>query len=355
VVHSKIAVLRANAVGDFVFALPALEALRAAHPTAEIVLLGRAWHADFLADRPGPVDRVVVVPPSRGVNGGTETVEDPAELARFFAAMNAEHFDLALQLHGGGRHSNPFVRRLGARLTVGLRAADAEPLDRWLPYVYFQPEIARLLEVVGLAGAAPVTLEPRLALREADRAEAARVVAEDDWPLVLLHPGTTDPRRRWPTEKFAAVGDGLAAAGARVLVNGVSAEADLTRAVIGAMRAEAVDLAAGPLSLGGLTGLLARCAVVVSNDSGPLHLAVALGTPAVGIQLAFNLVNSSPLTRRRYRPLVSWQLACPVCGRENVSTRCEHDCSFVAGVAVEDVLTAALELFAVRTAEGRRR
>src|SRR5438045_7033921 len=88
----KIAVLRSNAIGDFTFALPALEALRAAYPAAEIVLLGQEWHARFLEGRPGPVDRAVVVPPYRGVSlpdtgpetrspGETgETGETPASL-----------------------------------------------------------------------------------------------------------------------------------------------------------------------------------------------------------------------------------------------------------------------------------
>ena len=63
----KIAVLRANALGDFIFILPALEALRAAYPEAEIVLLGRPWHAEFVESRPMPVDRAVVIPHCRGI------------------------------------------------------------------------------------------------------------------------------------------------------------------------------------------------------------------------------------------------------------------------------------------------
>ena len=59
----KIAVLRCNALGDFIFTLPALDALRAAYPHAEIVLLGKPWHAEWLATRPSPIDRVVAVPP----------------------------------------------------------------------------------------------------------------------------------------------------------------------------------------------------------------------------------------------------------------------------------------------------
>src|SRR5581483_7143098 len=63
----KIAVLRANALGDLIFALPALDALRAAYPEADITWLGRDWHAEFFSGRPGPVGRVIVVPPCSGV------------------------------------------------------------------------------------------------------------------------------------------------------------------------------------------------------------------------------------------------------------------------------------------------
>ena len=155
----------------------------------------------------------------------------PAALERFFAAMRAERFDLALQLHGGGRFSNPFVRRLGARVTAGSRTPDAEPLDRWLPYVYLQPEVARYLELAGLVGAPPVTLAPRLSVTAADRAEAA-VAVGDDGPLVVLHPGASDPRRRWAPQRFAAVGDALADEGATVAVTATRSE----RSVVDAAR-----------------------------------------------------------------------------------------------------------------------
>ncbi|MFL6113490.1 MAG: glycosyltransferase family 9 protein, partial [Catenulispora sp.] len=315
----KIAVLRANAVGDFIFALPALEALRAAYPRAEVVLLGRPWHAEFWAGRPGPIDRVIPVPPSRGVNDAEP--EAPAEvLDRFFARVRAERFDLAVQLHGGGANSNPFVSRLGARVTAGLRDTGAPPLDRWVPYVYFQPEIVRYLEAVALVGAGPVTLEPRVVVTPRDRDEAHAAVP-DGPPLAVLHPGAIDPRRRWPPESFAAVGDALADVGARVAVTGTAGERAAVRAVVAAMRHPALDLC-GRLSLGGLAGLLARAAVVVSNDSGPLHLAHAVGARTVGVYWCFNLVNSSPLTRARHRPFVSWRRACPVCGHDETEGRC---------------------------------
>jgi ADP-heptose:LPS heptosyltransferase len=343
----KIAVLRANAIGDFLFTLPALEALRAAYPGAEIVLLGQKWHAAFLNGRPLPIDRAVAVPPSQGVNDSAPGAP-PEELDRFFREMTAERFDLAIQMHGGGRHSNPFVLRLGARLTAGSRTPDAPALDRWVPYVYFQPEVIRYLEVVGLVGARPVTLEPRLTVTPRDLADARPLLAEVGRPFVVLHPGSGDPRRRWPPEKFAAVGDALAAAGYRVLVNGARDEWPLVEAVLRALRAEAHHCC-NRLSLEGLTGVLSRCRLMVSNDSGPLHLANAVGAASVGIYWFGNLATAGTLTRARHRPVPAWRLHCPVCGQECVHAPCRHSASFVADVAVEEVLAAA---FAVLEATG---
>jgi ADP-heptose:LPS heptosyltransferase len=130
----KIAVLRPNAVGDFVFALPALHALKQRYPDADIVLLGKDWHAGFLRDRPGPVDRVAVMPPVPGVGAPVGAICDEREIDRFVDAMRAERFDIALQMFGAGHYSNPFLLRLGARLTAGARADGAPALERWVPY-----------------------------------------------------------------------------------------------------------------------------------------------------------------------------------------------------------------------------
>ena len=186
----RIAVLRANALGDLVFALPALESLRAAYPEAEIVLLGRAWHRAFLARRPAPVDRVIPVPP--GAIGDEPQRMDDARRKTFMDSLRAERFDIALQMHGGGRHSNPFVRAMGARLTAGPATPDAPPLDRVIPYVYYQSEYARCLEIVGLAGARPAGLRPRLAVTDADRADTHRESFVADVPVEEVLDGALD-------------------------------------------------------------------------------------------------------------------------------------------------------------------
>ena len=265
--------------------------------------------------------------------------------------MRAERFDLAVQLQGGGWHSNPFVGRLGARVTAGSQAPDAPPLDRTLPYTRDQHEIHRFLEVVSLVGATPVTLEPRLEVTATDRAEAAAALAEDDRPLVVLHPGANDPRRRWPVERLSMVGCELARKGARLAVVGTAAEQPLAGRLVDGLDGDAADLA-GRLGLGGLAGLLEQAILLVGNDSGPRHLAAAVGTATVAVHWGVSLGSYGPLYRARHRAPTSWRLHCPVCGANGLQEDCRssHQASFVADVTVDEVLAEALDLLATETA-----
>jgi ADP-heptose:LPS heptosyltransferase len=349
----RIGVLRATAIGDLIVTLPALEALRQAYPTAEIVLLAKPATAELLANRPGPVDRVVVVPFSRGIRDPEPPAEeDPDELATFLSAMRAEQFDLALQLHGGGRWSNPFVRRLDARVTAGMQASDAPSLDRSIPYERFHHDILRLLEVVALVGAYPVTLRPKLTVTDADRAAAQHALGPDAAPVVAIHPGATDPRRRWPTERFAAVADSLADRGARVVITGSADDKPLADELAAHMRHQVMSLC-GRVPLDVLAGILERCILMVGNDTGPRHLAEAVGTATVSVYWCGNLINVGPLARRRHRTHVSWRLHCPVCGASAMADTypirsevgCAHRPSFVTDVPVEEVRTDAVELY----------
>ena len=337
---SRIAVLRGGGLGDLIFAIPAMAALKAAYPGATLTLLGTPVHKALIGVTQSPVDEVQVLPFSEGVRPGEE---DPDVLDRFFARMREQQFDLAVQLHGGGRYSNPFLLRLGAHHTVGTRTADAASLERTIPYLYYQHEPLRALEVAGFAGAFPVDLEARML--PADGADAALPPGLDrmsSQPLVVLHPGATDPRRRWPADRFAELAAACRADGCQVAVVGDDSERGLAEQIVALAGPASVTSLAGVLDMGGLVAVLSRSAVVVGNDSGPRHLAQALGTPTVGIFWAGNVINAGALGRSLHRIHASWVTACPVCGIDVTQVgwtapRCGHDESVVAGVGAREV------------------
>ncbi|MGV0111617.1 glycosyltransferase family 9 protein [Arthrobacter sp. CP30] len=364
----RIAVLRGGGLGDLMFALPAIAALKSRYPDAEITLLGMPGHAALLGGRPGPVSRIVELPfspgvrPGGAVDGGVDGAVDggvddgvdgmagTAAVDGFFDGLSGS-FDLAVQLHGGGRNSNPFVLRLGARHTIGTRTPDAAALERTIPYVYYQHEVFRALEVVGLAGAVPVDLEPRVQVTAAEADRARRLTG--DGAVIALHPGATDPRRRWPSSSFAEVAVRAAADGCEVVVVGDAGDAGTAEEIVGLARAAApaanVRSLAGQLTLGELTGVLDRSAVMVGNDSGPRHLAQAVGTPTVGVYWIGNVINAGAIGRTLHRVHFSWVSQCPVCGVDVTQVgwtaeRCEHDDSFVATVQPDAVYADVAEL-----------
>lgn len=363
----KIAVLRANGLGDFIFSVPALQALKATYPAAELVYLGNPWHKAFLTGRPGPIDRVVVIPVSEGVRMEPGKTESQDQLDEFFERARREEFDLALQIHGGGRYSNPFLLQLGARITAGLRTPDAAKLDINIPYLYYQPEVLRYLEVMQAVGAKVVQIEPAVKVTGEDIAALHRVIDEWERPLVVMHPGATDIRRRWSPQNFAAVADVLATKGATIVLSGAGDEKTVVDTVAGSMRHKPINLF-GKLSYPAFTGLLSQADLVVSNDSGPLHLAGAVGTPTVGIYWIGNAFNGGPLTRSRHYPAISWQIHCPKCGMEMATPdlrfkpyrdpadkincfladmadpTCTHDVSFVDEISKEEITHYAMDL-----------
>jgi ADP-heptose:LPS heptosyltransferase len=166
--------------------------------------------------------------------------------------------------------------------------------------------------------------------------------------LVVLHPGANDPRRRWSTERFATVASALLADEFRVVV--VGSGADDERVVEGIVRASASTAGRQPTNLVGsltfsaLLGLLERADLVVSNDSGPRHLAGAVGTPTVSAYWVGNVLTAGPLSRDQHRVLVSYRTRCPVCGQEQTSRHCGHDVSFVDDVPTEAVLAQVRSL-----------
>lgn len=350
----RIAVLRGGGLGDLLYAVPAAQALADAYPRARLTLLGTPGHAELVTGRPGPFAEAVVLPVAEGVYRPTGTTEDPQARERFLTEMRRRRFDLAVQLHGGGRWSNPFVRQLGARHAVGARAEDAEPLDRWIPYRYYQNEVIRGLEIAALVGALPSSLQPVIRVTGADRRAAAEALAGLPRPLIAVHPSASDARRRWPPERFGTVIARAVRQGAGVAVVGTAGESEIVDQVVaaaaGQLPAEAARVVrglAGRLSFAGLVGTLAQSAAVLANDSGPGHLALAVGTPTVRLFWIGNVINAGPLGRARHRVHISWAGACPVCGAsytDPLVPRCPHDVSALTEIRADEVAADVLDL-----------
>ena len=344
----KIAILRANAVGDFIVTLPAIQAIRDRYPSAEIVLLGKPWHKKFLIPNRTPVNRAIIVPVKKGIRDEKTLSEHADELKRFFEEMRKEKFDIAIHFQGNGMSANPFINQFNAGMTVGLTSENAEDLDRSTNFYYYQSEVLRYLEVASLIDAKTADLEPHINVLPQDEEETKGLISFlDNKPFVVLHPFATDVRRGWPVENYITVANWLREKNFKVIFTGVQEDFEVVENLISSMKHNAIN-ACGTLSLGGLSSLLQKAALTIAADTGPLHLARAVNTPTVGLYWAPNLVNWGPLSREMHRPVISWDMTCPICGIVpnqpypfEPQSNCKHEISFVRNISVEAVCEAA--------------
>jgi len=311
-------------------------------PEAQITLLTLPWLQGFIAGRYPYLHRVEGVSPYPRIHQ-PGPADPPAheDADTFFARMQAEAFDLAIQMHGGGTDSNPFVARLGARHTLGLQAEGAPPLERNLRYFYYQSETARYLELVGMLGVAGDGLDADLAVLPQDRERLAAIWSPGSACYAVVHPGAGDVRRRWPVERFARIAEHLYERwGLTPVVTGREDEGAAIAQLAATCRVPLVDLSRR-LDLGALAALVAGASFMLCNDSGPAHMAYALRVPSVVIYWAGNVITAGPARRERYRPVLSWTLSCPQCGTQG---RCACPASWVAEASTEEVLAQTDDL-----------
>lgn len=317
----RVAVFRALQLGDMLCAVPALRALRAAYPRAEIVLIGLPWAEDFAARFAHLLDGFRVFP---GYPGLPEQSPQLRELPAFLAAMQRERFDLAIQMHGNGTITNPLVAAFGARATAGFFEPGSYRPDvaRFIPYPDDVHEIHRHLRLLDALNITPQGEHLEFPVRDSDRyalhqLKMANGLTAADY--VCLHPGSRSARR-WPVEQFAAVGDALAREGLRVVITGTAQEASLTRELASRMRLPAVDLA-GQTDLGTAAALLEDARLVVCNNTGVSHLAAALRVPSVVlIENPEEVARWAPLDGERHRGICGLTAAT----RDEVLTHCHE-------------------------------
>ena len=273
-----------NWTGDVIMATPGFRALRAGFPEARITLHVRANLAPLLAGAPWFDE---ILPLESHPRGPLAMLREAAALRRRgrfdLGVCLPDSFSSALLMRLAGVAEVVGYERQGRRMLLHrpVPPPRAESADGRLM-------IARELHVLGLVealGCEPLGTSLELFVTEAEEAEARRALegcgVGAGEPVAALAPGASyGASKLWPAESFAKVGDALARAGLRVAILGTPGERELSARVAAAMTEPSADLA-GALGLGGLKALLRRARLLVCNDAGARHVAVAFGVPCV--------------------------------------------------------------------------
>jgi len=337
--YRKIMVRATNWIGDGVMSLAALDALRARFPSAEIVLVCKPWVSELYHHLPSVNRRILYSAEKehRGLHGFWKLVRK----------LRAEGFDAAILFQNAFQAAwMAWCAGIPARIGYsrdGRRALLTDAVEPPPPAAYGHQSnyYLQLLFRAGLVQRPDSSRPPRLIVQDAEMEWARRHLARNGLggPRVLVgvNPGASfGPAKRWLTSRYAQVADRLIGAlHADVLIFGNAAERPLAEEIARSMKHTPLILA-GDTSLRQLMALLAQCRLVVTNDSGPMHLAAALGRPVVAV---FGSTDeratgpSGPHTRVVRRPV-----ACSPCGLRE----CPIDFRCMTGVTVDDVYVAAL-------------
>lgn len=303
----RILVRGTNWLGDAVMSEPALRRLRAAFPHAYVALLAPARSAELFAGS-SSVDEVIVY--HRREEGVREFWRAVSELwrRRFDLAVlfqNAFEAALLARLAGARKRIGYDTQGRGALLTHALKPG-AHQRNRHQTHDYLDLVAECERACFGRAVGGNVDNVPKLTasitqVASAEELLLAHGVERDSSPLVVLNTGATNSCAKcWPTDRFAALADRLAEeTGARFALIGAGAERENAAQVIAQMHhsRRAVNLA-GETSIGELLGLLAKCDLLVTNDTGPAHVAAALGTPTLTVFGPTNEFETAPLGAR---------------------------------------------------------
>lgn len=323
----RILAVRLDNMGDVLMTTPALRALR--RPGRHVTLLASASGAAVVPFVP-EIDGVIVAAMPWLPHAPT----DPDSLAGMVAALRAEEFDAAVIFTVYSQNPLPaaFLCWL-AGIPLRLAHCRENPyhlLSDWVPdpepHEQIRHEVRRQLDLVGTVGcvAADEHLSFRVCPEDAARAIAklrqSGVDPEGRW--IVVHPGATAPSRRYPPEHFAAVAERLAETPhAQLVFTGDAADRELIDAIIARIRTPAVSLA-GLLSLGELGAVLAPAALLVANNTGPVHIAAALGTPVVDLYALTNPQHGPWQVPSR---VLYHDVPCRFCYR-SVCPQGHHDC-----------------------------
>lgn len=322
---TKILIRSPNWLGDGVMALPAVRALRLRFPSAEIAVMTRSYLRDLWMDSPW-VDRVIDV--------GREKVE---ELRRAWA-LRREGFDLYIAFpHSFLSALTGFLS--GARVRVGylsegrrwLLSEGVKRDGRKIHRVYYY---LKLLEPLG--GVPPMDL-PRIEVRKEHGRWAEGLM--EGGIAVGFNPGATYGEAKcWPWEYFVELGRELNKRGARVFIVGGKGDLERNRMIAQEIGQRCVDLT-GRTTLGQLAGILRQCRCLVTNDTGPMHVAAAVGTPVIALFGSTDPAVTGPLGEGHR--VMRREVPCGPCFKR-VCPEGHHKC--MREISPTEVLEAVLEI-----------
>jgi len=333
----RILVREVNWLGDAVLTLPALEALDGRFSQAEISLLAKPWVSGLFAGHPA-VDRVLEYRTAdlhRGVLGRWRLAKTLREGGFDLAILFPNSLDAAV---------TPWLACIPRRVgypTEGRRWLLTHPVPR-LSTKPGQHQVERYLDLVralGGNGAPSLRLRVTAGARHSAQKLLENHAIGPTELAVALNPGSVyGGAKRWPVERFAAVADGLAErCGARILLIGSLQERSMLDEVGARMRHPAINLG-GCTDLGALVGVLERARLLLTNDTGAMHVAAAVGTPVLAIFGPTDPQATGPLGP--YSRIVRDPVPCSPC----LLRECPIDHRCMTRVTVDHVLREALAL-----------
>jgi heptosyltransferase-1 len=351
----RLLVVRLGAMGDILHALPAVTALRLAHPNWAIDwVVEPRWRA--LLSAPGSTARGPAQPvvdrlhfaPTKEWRRSPFSLKTIREIKTLRSQLQASAYDAVIDLQGALR-SAVVGRLAGCPRLIG----EAEPREtpaRWFFSERIATTGAHVIEqdvelASAVAGDTLTAVAPWLPVDPAAEAwcdallNTSAPLPTTAAPAALINPGAGWGAKRWPVERYATVAHGLIERGFRVFVNAGPGEEPLAEVIANATGGAALPLTA---SLDQLIALTRRIALCIAGDTGPLHLACALGRPVVGIYGPTDPSRNGPFGTR-FKVLRS-----PGSRRDH--TRHATPEAGLLTIEPHDVLTAAADLLAQETA-----
>ena len=276
-------------------AVPAIRALRAAYPDAEITLLGLSWADAFVKRFNCYIDRFIHFP---GYSGLPEQEYDAVKFAAFLLKIRNEKFDLIIQMQGNGTIVNELISYFNAKYIAGFQNAESlMNSNLFLEYPEQDNEIIKHIKLVEFLGIEAKGSNLEFFINENDQFDLNKVyLFFPQKEYICFHPGSKGKWRQWPPKYFAALADICIEKGFLVVITGVENEREITSEMIKYMHHTAIDLT-GATTLGAAAVLIKNAFLLIANCTGVSHIAAAVETPSIIISMDGEPHRWSPLNK----------------------------------------------------------